>query len=134
MEEERVFTVPTVTVNEDFVSVFSESNYSTSVRGGMLLTDRIDAQNLRLRESSPGYFADFHVAGDPTLITIQQGILQISLRDGSSKNFGPGESFIASDFLPDGLEFDSTKHGHSAAVLGDQVLRAIHVKLATRPN
>ncbi len=122
---------PTITVDEHFVSVFSEEVYPRHVLGGMVLTDRLEAQNLRLRESAPGYQTDWHVAGDPTLIIIQRGVLRITLQSGSYRDFSQGQAFIARDYLPDDIIFDSEIHGHKAEVVGDETLSAIHVKLAS---
>lgn len=124
------FKIPVITVNNDFVSVFSEETHEQLVMGGMLLTNRIDAQNLRLRESVAGYKTDFHVAGDPTLIIIQQGVLRVTLLNGDFKDFSSGDLFIAKDYLPETISFDPKKHGHKAEVLGDEVLKAVHVKLS----
>ncbi len=99
---------------------------------GMLLTERIDAQNFRLRESSPGYCSAWHVAGDPTLIAIQQGVLRIILRDGSHRDFQSGDILIAQDHLPEGVLFDPGQHGHKAEVLGKKTLKAVHIKLSER--
>jgi len=123
------FKIPTISVDGNYVSVFSEESHEQTVRGGMILTDRIDAQNLRLRMSEPGYKADWHVAGDPTLIIIQKGTLRISLRNGEFKDFKTGDSFIAKDYLPKGINFDNSIHGHKAEVIGDAQLLATHIKL-----
>lgn len=128
----KTITIPTITVNQGFVSIFGEELYPQHTRGGMVLTDRIEAQNLRLRESAPGYQTDWHVAGDPTLIIIQQGVLRISLRDGSYKDFSTGAAFIARDYLPKELDFDPEIHGHRAEVLGTETFKAVHIKLAGR--
>lgn len=127
---ESSFTVPCITIDTTYQSIFSEETYPKTVRGGMLLTDRIDAQNLRLRESNAGYKANWHVAGDPTLIIVQQGILRITLQDQSFRDFKSGDAFIAKDYLPDGIKFDATIHGHCAEVIGNESLKAIHIKLA----
>lgn len=124
-------SLPTITVDKHFVSVFSEEVYPQHVRGGMVLTDRIEAQNLRLRESAPGYQTDWHVAGDPTLIIIQCGVLRITLQSGSYRDFSQGQAFIARDYLPDDIVFDPEIHGHKAEVISDEALSAIHVKLAS---
>ncbi|GAB5526263.1 MAG: hypothetical protein Roseis2KO_41350 [Roseivirga sp.] len=123
--------IPTITSDKDFISVFSEESYPRHSRGGMILTDRIDAQNLRLRESAPGYQTDWHVAGDATLIIIQQGTLRISLRSGQSMDFTKGDAFIARDYLPEHIDFDNERHGHKAEVLGNEALIAVHIKLGT---
>lgn len=126
------FTIPLITVNEDYVSVFSEESHETLVMSGMTLTNRIDAQNLRLRESEAGYKTDFHVAGDPTLIIIQQGCLRITLQNGDQKDFSAGDVFIAKDYLPQSVSFNLKKHGHKAEVIGPEKVKAVHVKLITK--
>ena len=97
----------------------------------MYLTDRIDALNFRIRESEPGYQTNFHVAGDPTLIIIQQGTIKITLQNNQHKDFSAGEMFIAEDFLPESIDFEETIHGHKAEVIGNTPLKAIHLKLGT---
>ena len=96
-----------------------------------MLSHRIDAQNFRLRESEPGYETDWHLAGDPTLIIIRQGILRITLRNGSYLDFNAGDLFIAADNLPEDLVFDDKKHGHKAMVMGEETLQAVHIKLGS---
>lgn len=120
-----------VSVNDAFVSIFSEATHEQNARGGMLLTDRIDALNFRIRESAPGYQADWHVAGDPTLLLIQQGTLRITLRDGSYRDFSAGDMCIAKDYLPKDVPFDTARHGHQASVVGETDLKAVHIKLGT---
>lgn len=121
--------ISTVTVNHKFVSIFSETQFSQHARGGMILTDRIEAQNLRLRESAPGYQTDWHVAGDPTLIIVQRGTLRLTLQSGEYMDFSTGDTFIARDYLPDHIDFDKALHGHKAEVLGKETFMAVHVKL-----
>lgn len=123
------FKIPVITIDKDFTSIFSEECHEQITMGGMVLTNRINAQNLRLRESQPNYISDFHVAGDPTLIIVQQGILRITLQNGEFKEFSSGNLFIAKDYLPSSIEFNSSIHGHMAEVLGDVVFKAVHVKL-----
>ncbi len=124
-----MISIPTISVNEDFVTVFSKEAFPQHVRGGMNLTERIDAQNLRIRTSKAGYESDWHVAGDPTLILVQSGTLRITLRNGKYKEFSAGSMFIAKDYLPKHILFDTEKHGHSAKVLGNETLLAVHIKL-----
>lgn len=116
-------------IDEKSISVFRYENHPLHVRGGMHLTERFDALNLRFRESLPGYRSDWHVAGDPTLIIVQRGCLRIYLRDGSFSDFSAGECFIAQDYLPEGIDFDDAVHGHRAEVIGDDTLVAVHIKL-----
>lgn len=121
--------IPTITTNENGISVFSEEEFEVTQRGGMFLTDQIACKNFRFRKSAIGYQTNFHVSGDETLIIIQKGSLKIELQNGDYKIFGAGDSFIAKDNLPENSAFDSTIHGHKALVYGDESLQAIHIKL-----
>lgn len=122
-------TIPLIAVDDQLRSVFSEKTLQMSARGGMNITEQLPAHSCRLRHSAAGYCSDWHVAGDPTLIVIQQGVLRIYLRDNSYKDFKAGDCFIAQDYLPEGIAF-SEQHGHRAEVLGEQDLYAAHLKLA----
>lgn len=124
-----MISIPILTVNENFVTVFSEEALPQHIRGGMVLTERIDALNLRIRTSEAGYDSGWHVAGDPTLILVQSGILRITLRNGEHKDFSAGNMFIAKDYLPKHISFDTEKHGHCAKVVGNEALLAVHIKL-----
>ena len=125
-----MFIINCIYCHENGISYFNEITFKKNDRNGMLLTDRIPAQNFRLRESMPGYFTDWHLSGDPTLIIIQKGILRISLQNGIYKDFKSGDMFIAADNLPENIVFDSKIHGHRAEVFGDETLLAVHIKLA----
>ena len=122
--------IPTISVNQDFVTVFGQEVFPQQLHGGMILTERIEALNFRIRESNPGYKTEWHVAGDPTLILIQKGTLRITLQNGDFQDFGSGTMFIAQDYLPINIDFDPNKHGHQAEVIGKQSLLAIHIKLS----
>jgi len=125
------FTIALITIDNDFNSIFAEKTIALSPRGGMNITDQLPTLSCRLRTSAADYCSDWHLAGDPTLIMIQQSTLSIILRDGSYKNFSAGEFFIAQDKLPKGIGFDPDRHGHRAEVVGEQILHAVHVKLAS---
>jgi hypothetical protein len=81
--------------------------------------------------SHPGYASDWHVAGDPTLILIRSGILRIGLRDDSYRDFVAGDVFIAQDRLPTNTDFNNSIHGHTAKVIGEHQLFALHLKLSS---
>jgi len=126
----NTFIIPTIISNSNNESTFSEEVFPLTERGEMFLSPQISALNLRLRKSDVGYSSDWHVAGDPTLIIIQQGILRILLRDHSYRDFSQGDSFIAKDSLVNDQAFDTALHGHRAEVLGYEELHAVHVKLS----
>ena len=104
--------------------------YSVQDYNGLFITDRMDALNFRHRMSEPGYFSSWHVAGDPTLIIVRSGILRIALRNGDYRDFKAGDIFIAQDRLQENEVFDLNIHGHTAELIGDDVLLALHIKLA----
>ena len=111
-------------------STFSELTFSLADYNGLFITDRMDALNFRHRMSKLGYFSTWHVAGDPTLIIVRSGILRISLRTGEYRDFKAGEMFIARDRLQLCEVFDDKIHGHTAELIGDEVLLAVHIKLS----
>ena len=123
------YKVTVITIDEQYHSVFGEDYFPKDRRGGMLLSQRIDALNFRLRESEPGYVSDWHVAGDPTMIVVQQGIIRITLQNGEFRDFAAGDTFIARDFLPKDIAFDKLVHGHQAQVIGIETFKAAHIKL-----
>jgi len=111
-------------------SIFNDQQYSLEDYKGLFITERMDALNFRHRMSEPGYFSSWHVAGDPTLIIIRKGVLRITLRNGDYRDFTAGDMFIAQDRLQIGEKFDAAIHGHTAELIGDEVLFAVHIKLA----
>ena len=123
------FIIPTITTNENGISIFEDTNFSVEQRGGLFLTEQIGSKNFRIRKSDVGYATDFHLAGDATFIIIQKGSLKIELQNGDFKIFNPGDCFIAQDNLPENIEFNSKIHGHKASVVGNESLQAIHIKL-----
>ena len=112
-------------------SYFSYRDIALSGSSARMLSDQQAAVNFRLRTSESGYVADWHVAGDPTLLIVLQGCLELSLRDGASVEIGPGQLFIAEDYLKDGVDF-SGQHGHKARVVGGDTFKALHLKLSKR--
>ena len=123
------FIIPTITTNENGISIFSEIDFSVQQRGGLFLTEQIGSKNFRIRKSDVGYATDFHLAGDATFIIIQKGSLKIELQNGDFKIFHPGDCFIAQDNLPEDIVFNNQIHGHKASVEGNKSLQTVHIKL-----
>ncbi|WP_441002501.1 hypothetical protein [Pseudocolwellia agarivorans] len=113
-------------------SVFNDIEYSIEDYNGLFITNRIEAQNFRHRMSEPGYFSTWHVAGDATLIIVRSGTLRMTLRNGDYRDFSAGDMFVAQDYLQDNETFNNEVHGHTAELIGDEPLFAVHIKLATR--
>ena len=123
------FIIPTITTNENGISIFEDTNFSVEQRGGLFLTEQIGSKNFRIRKSDVGYATDFHLAGDATFIIIQKGSLKIELQNGDFKIFSSGDCFIAQDNLPEDIVFNNQIHGHKASVIGNEPIQAIHIKL-----
>lgn len=123
--------IPSVTNDGHGRSVFDTREIELSGSPDWMLSDQQAAVNFRLRSSSDSYQSTWHVAGDPTLLVILTGVIEIQLRDGSSQRFAAGDLFVAEDYLIDGLVFGD-EHGHCAHVIGREALQALHLKLDKR--
>jgi hypothetical protein len=82
----------------------------------------------QLRHSPVGFASDFHCTTTPQWLVVLQGRMEIGLRDGSARVFGPGECFHSNDTLPAGAVFDATLHGHRSRLLGDEPLVTLFVR------
>lgn len=131
-EKTSQITVPTVSSDGAGQSHFSERVVTLNGDEQRKLSDQIDAVNFRLRSSDAEYASGWHVAGDPTLLIMLSGTMEIELRNGQKRQFGIGEMFIAEDFLEKGIEFDESLHGHRAKVVNKQNINVLHLKLNKR--
>jgi hypothetical protein len=80
------------------------------------------------RESPVGFRSEFHCTETPQWLVVLQGAMEIGLQDGTSRVFGPGESFYSNDTLPAGATFDPKRHGHWSRQVGDLPLRTLFVR------
>lgn len=124
-------TVPTITNDGRGPSVFSTLEIELSGEISRQLSGQISAVNFRLRRSVD-YSADFHVAGDPTLLIVLSGTMRITLPSGDSKDFSVGDIYIAEDYLAPDATFEKGVHGHSAKTIGEIPYNALHLKLSRR--
>jgi hypothetical protein len=83
---------------------------------------------LQLRESPVGFRSQFHCTETPQWVFILQGAMEISLQDGTSRVFRPGEHFYSADKLPDGAAFDDRVHGHWSRQVGAEPLVTLFVR------
>lgn len=123
--------IPSVTNDGYGRSVFGIREIELSGASNWMLSEQQAALNFRLRSSTSPYQSDWHIAGDPTLLIILTGVIEIQLRDGSAQRFSSGDLFVAEDYLIDGVVFDES-HGHLARVIGQEQLQALHLKLEKR--
>ena len=82
----------------------------------------------QFRHSPVGFASDFHCTTTPQWLLVLQGRMEIGLRDGGVRVFGPGEGFYSNDTLPAGETFDATRHGHRSRLLGDEPLVTLFVR------
>ena len=92
------------------------------------LSPWLSAQGLRLRQSPVGFYSDFHCTEQAQWLFVLQGIMEIGLRDGTTRRFGAGEHFYSADLLPQGVTFDPKIHGHCSRLIGDQPLITAFVR------
>ncbi len=82
----------------------------------------------QLRHSPVGFRSQFHCTGSPQWVFILGGQMEIGLRDGTSRIFGPGQHFYSADVLPEGAVFDDQVHGHWSRQVGDEPLVTLFVR------
>jgi hypothetical protein len=93
-----------------------------------MLSALMPSGGLQLRHSPVGFRSGFHVTTTPQWVFILGGRMEIGLRDGSSRVFGPGQHFFSNDTLPPGATFDAAVHGHWSRQLGSEPLVTAFVR------
>lgn len=83
------------------------------------LSTLLPAKGIQLRHSPVGFRSDFHCTENSQWLIVLQGIMEIGLRDGSYRRFGPGEYFYSADTLPENVKFDPNIHGHCSRLIGN---------------
>jgi hypothetical protein len=94
------------------------------------LTPLAPSDGWQLRRSPADFKSDFHCTTDPQWLVVLAGRMEIGLRDGSARVFGPGEFFYSNATLPAGASFDPARHGHRSRALGGQPLVTLFVRAA----
>ena len=82
----------------------------------------------QLRRSPLGFRSEYHCTGEPQWVFILRGQMEIGLQDGSSRVFGPGQSFYSADTLPAGAAFNAQVHGHWSRQCGPEPLETLFVR------
>lgn len=92
------------------------------------LSTLMPSGGLQLRRSPVGFRSDFHCTEHPQWVFILAGRMEIGLRDGSTRLFGPGEHFYSADTVPPGAAFDPALHGHCSRSAADEDLVTVFVR------
>lgn len=93
------------------------------------LSSLMPVSGLQLRQSPVGFRSEFHCTGAPQWLFVLRGCMEIGLRDGTTRRFGPGEHFFSNDTLPPGATFDPAVHGHCSRQVGDEPLVTAFVRV-----
>ncbi|MCA1386357.1 MULTISPECIES: hypothetical protein [unclassified Bradyrhizobium] len=93
----------------------------------MQLSARLPCSGYQVRQSPVGFAWSFHCSGSPLWVFILRGQMEITLQDGSSRVFKPGDCFYAADTLPAGATFNEKVHGHSTRQVGSDPLITMFV-------
>lgn len=78
------------------------------------------ATGILFRETTGGYFIDWHNAPRRQYVIVLDGRVEIEVGDGARRRFGPGDVFLAED---------TTGRGHISRAVDDQPRRSIFVPL-----
>jgi hypothetical protein len=93
-----------------------------------MLSAQFPAHAYQLRMSPVGFRSEFHCTGKPQWVFVLAGIMEITLQDGSSRQFLPGQHFYSADTLPAGAAFDARIHGHRSRQVGNEPLQTLFLK------
>jgi len=93
-----------------------------------MLSVQFPAHAYQLRMSPVGFQSEFHCTGKPQWVFVLAGIMEITLQDGSSRQFLPGQHFYSADTLPEGAAFDAKIHGHRSRQVGNEPLQTLFLK------
>lgn len=93
-----------------------------------MLSEVFASGGYQLRHSPAGFRSSFHCTGAPQWCFILQGQMEIGLRGGASRVFGPGQHFHSADLLPEGQTFDPAIHGHWSRQVGPDPLVTLFVR------
>lgn len=95
-----------------------------------LLSELIPSDGFQVRHSPPGVSSDFHCTTTAQWLVVLSGVMEIGLRDGTSRIFRAGEHFFSNDVLPEGATFDANVHGHCSRIVGDEPLTTLFIRTA----
>ena len=93
-----------------------------------MLSPLMPSGGLQLRHSPVGFRSTFHCTDEPQWVFILSGVMEISLQDGSARQFTAGQHFYSADTLPAGAAFDAKVHGHWSRQVGPDPLVTLFVR------
>ena len=105
---------------EDGESHFEDIEYELHPSGMGLLSEKIEATGMILRETAADYDLDFHNAPRRQFIINLDASVEIEVGDGTSRVIGPGEIFLAED---------TTGQGHISRAVDGKVRHSVFVTL-----
>ncbi|MGA0343958.1 MAG: hypothetical protein ACO3RT_08195 [Arenicellales bacterium] len=86
------------------------------------------SDGFQVRQSPVGFASNFHCTDITQFVFILSGEMEISLQDGRSRTFKPGQHFLSADHLPKDAVFDPSVHGHRSRQIGSNPLITLFVR------
>jgi hypothetical protein len=125
----NLFTKVVLYTDRDGLARFRDE--SVPLDGGTpqsMLSAVYPSPGYQLRRSPVGFRSDWHCAPFAQWVFILEGTMEIHLRDGSSRAFGPGSHFFGADTVPAGATFDPKVHGHWSRQAGPDALVTLFLR------
>ncbi len=94
----------------------------------LMLSNLFASDGYQLRHSPVGFRSQFHCTGTPQWVFILGGAMEITLQNGSSRVFHPGQHFYSADTVPAGATFDPALHGHWSRQVGAEPLVTLFLR------
>lgn len=86
-------------------------------------SESIAAKEIFFREAGSGYDVDFHNSPEKSLVINLEGYVDITVGDGTRRQFGPGSILLCED---------TTGRGHISRAVNNQTRKSIFVNLEAR--
>ena len=123
------FTKVVLFTDKDGRAKFREETIALTEGNPQAMLSKIfPSTGYQLRHSPVGFRSQWHCTPSPQWVFILRGEMEIGLRDGGTRRFGPGEHFYSADTLPPGAAFDADLHGHWSAQRGPEPLVTLFVR------
>lgn len=113
-------TITRVYTGDDGKSHFGEIEMELSEDPSGMLSERFPTTGIMFRETSGDYKLDYHPAPRRQYVVNLQGSVEITVADGESRIFGPGEVFLAED---------TTGQGHISSAVEGKVRHSLFITL-----
>ncbi|NQW16279.1 MAG: hypothetical protein HQ478_02220 [Chloroflexi bacterium] len=105
---------------DDNQSHFQDIEIELSPSGVGLLSEKYPATGVIFRETAADYDLDFHNAPRKQFVVCLDASVEVTIGDGTSRVFGPGDIFLAEDV---------TGQGHISKAVNGQVRHSLFIPI-----